>query len=450
MKLRDKDLLAIGPLVMILTILAVGLVVFYQAYTLPQQMREKIKEDYLEAKKNDLRGHIKMATKAIMHLYKPGSILTNDEAKEEAKKILTNLRYSEEDGYFFGFQLDGTAVFHPFLRDWIGQNKWDYQDQNGKFVIRDLIKAAREGDGFEEYIFRKPSVVDDEGRSKLAYVVVLPELDFVLGTGTYQDDIDSFLNGIEVAVSNYIRNSMAWIALIAFLGLLILSFAQRRIGEIVALSDITTKLHDNVKQESAFIIREIGNKLENSNELSDVSGDLYLLKKIDASAQRSLKWMRAFIAGEDPNNLALVDRLNEVIECFKEREENIAVNFSPSNELGTQLNNLSETKKSVLTEIATEALNNIGAHVKGVTLVAIQLQVNVCNVILSIQNDGAGFEPGNAQRGTGLNTMEKNIKKIGGTFHVASSPSKEGATITVTVPLSHNIGSYLLCLMKRQ
>ncbi len=38
MKLRDKDLLVIGPLIMILTILAVGLVVFYQAHTLPQQM----------------------------------------------------------------------------------------------------------------------------------------------------------------------------------------------------------------------------------------------------------------------------------------------------------------------------------------------------------------------------------------------------------------------------
>ena len=102
-------------------------------------------------------------------------------------------------------------------------------------------------------------------------------------------------------------------------GLLVLSFAQRRIGEIVALNDIATKLHDNVKQESAFIIREIGNKLEKSNESSDISNDLYLLKKVEASAQRSLKWIRAFIAGKDPNNLALVDELNEVIEYFKER-----------------------------------------------------------------------------------------------------------------------------------
>jgi|GEM_PF-5891603 len=449
MKLRDKDLLAIGPLIMILTILAVGLVVFYQAHTLPQQMRDKIKEDYLEAKKVDLRGHIKMAKRAIMHLYGPGSVLTNDEAKEEAKKILTNLRYSEEDGYFFGYTLEGTTVFHPVKKDWVGKNKWDYQDENGKFVIRDLIMAAREGNGFDEYIFKKPSIIEDEGRPKLAYVVVLPELNFVLGTGVYRDDIDSFLNGVDAAVSGYIRTSMIWIALIAFLGLVGLSFAQRRIGEIVALSDITTKLHNNVKQESAFIIREIGNKLEKSNELSDVSSDLYLLKKVEASAQRSLKWIRAFIAGGDPNDIALVDRLNEVIECFKEREEKIAVCFSPSNELDIQLNNLLETKKSVLTEITTEALNNIGKHAKA-TLVGIQLQANACNIILSIQNNGAGFDPGNVQRGMGLNTMEKNIKKVGGKFHIASSPSEEGTTITVTVPLNHNIWGYLLCLMKRQ
>ena len=121
----------------------------------------------------------------------------------------------------------------------------------------------------------------------------------ILGTGVYLDDVDSFLNGIDTGVSSYIRVSMIWIALIACLGLLVLSFAQRRIGEIVALNDIATKLHDNVKQESAFIIREIGNKLEKSNESSDISNDLYLLKKVEASAQRSLKWIRAFIAGKD-------------------------------------------------------------------------------------------------------------------------------------------------------
>ena len=99
MKLRDKDLLAIGPLIMILAILAIGFVVFYQAYTLPQQMREKIREDYLEAKKDDLRGYIKMATRSIMHLYGPGSVFTADEAKQKAKEILTNLRYGEEHGW---------------------------------------------------------------------------------------------------------------------------------------------------------------------------------------------------------------------------------------------------------------------------------------------------------------------------------------------------------------
>ena len=176
MKLRDKDLLAIGPLIMILAILAIGFVVFYQAYTLPQQMREKIREDYLEAKKDDLRGYIKMATRSIMHLYGPGSVFTADEAKQKAKEILTNLRYGEEDGYFFGYEFDGNTILHPVKKDWVGQKqKWGHQDKNGKYVIQDLIKAAREGDGFDEYIFKKPSIINDEGRPKLAHVVVLPD-----------------------------------------------------------------------------------------------------------------------------------------------------------------------------------------------------------------------------------------------------------------------------------
>ena len=435
MKLRDKDLLAIGPLIMILTILAVGLVVFYQAHTLPQQMRDKIKEDYLEAKKVDLRGYIKMAKRAIMHLYGPGSVLTNDEAKEEAKKILTNLRYSEEDGYFFGYSLEGTTVFHPVKKDWVGKNKWDYQDENGKFVIRDLIKAAREGNGFVEYIFKKPSVIEDEGRPKLAYVVMLPELNFVLGTGVYRDDIDSFLNGVDVAVSGYIRTSMIWIALITCLGLLVLSFVQRRIGRIIEQKEIGDDLHDKALQEMIFIIKEI--------EIKNPSTNLELLAKIESSAQKALGWTRDIIDGKDPSNLSLIEGLNKVIE-----EKGLFVHFSTPEENEFRLNNLSKIKKTALTKTAREALNNILKHAQIASQVDMKLEVNACNIILSIQDDGAGFNPDKIKRRSGLNIMKQRIKAVGGKFHITSSPV--GTIITAIVPLNHNIWNYLLCLINRQ
>ena len=449
MKLRSRDLWVIGPAVLILTVCAVGWVIYLQASKLPQQLRAEIRFDYLESKKNELKGYIKLAENAIKHLREPGLAISVDEAKTEAKRILSNLKYSEEDGYFFVYDFSGKNIVHPVKKDWVDQDKWNYQDKKGKHVIRDLITTARERDGFDEYIFHKPSAVDDvDGRSKLAFVVELPDWEWVLGTGIYLEDIDNFLDGTDTEVLNYIHVSMIWIAGIALIGIAGLSFSQRNIGKTLERMRIGADLHDQVKQDLVYVIRELNNKLEQPGEF-ELSKPKEFLETIRDPAQHALDWIRIIIDGKDPNNLALIDGLKEIKKNF-EMKERILVNLVSEQRAEACAESLSNQKRMAMLKVANEALNNISKHAAA-TRVNLQLQVDACNIVLSIHDNGIGFDVGHVKSikmGLGLSGMEDRIRAIGGRLTIDSSD--QGTIIKAIVPQNHNLWSDILCLLKHQ
>lgn len=453
MGLGNRNLLLTGPAVFALTVCAIGWVIYQQASKLPQQLRAEIRSDYLESKKNDLKGYIKLAENAIKHLREPDLEISNEDAMKEAKRILSNLRYSEEDGYFFVYDLSGKNIVHPIKKDWVNQNKWDYKDKEGKYVIRDLIMAARkasrgEGDGFDEYIFHKPSVTDDMGgRSKLAFVIELTDWEWVLGTGIYLEDVDNFLDGTDTEVLSYIHISMVWIAGIAFIGMMGLSFSQINIGKTLERLRIGADLHDQVKQDLAYIIRELNNQLHQPGEVI-LSNSRGFLEKIRDPAQHALDWIRIIIAGKDPNNLVLIDGLGELKRNFEMREQ-VRVTLSRTHKAEAYSKNLSKEKRVAILKVVNEALNNI-RHAAA-TRVDLQLQTDECNIILTIQDNGVGFDVNHVKSvkmGLGLGSMEARIQRIGGELVIESSDS--GTTVKATVPQNHNLWCYVLCLLKHR
>lgn len=453
MKSGNRNLLVTGPLVLVLTVCAIGWVIYQQASKLPQQLRAEIRADYLKSKKNDLKGHIRLAENAIKHLREPDLEISIEEAKKEAKKILSNLKYSEEDGYFFVYDFSGKSIVHPIKKDWVNQNKWDYKDKEGKYVIRDLITTARkaargEGDGFDEYIFHKPSVADDiADRSKLAFVIELTDWEWVLGTGIYLEDVDNFLDGTDTEVLNYIHISMIWIAGIAFIGMMGLSLSQRNIGKTLERLRIGADLHDQVKQDLAYIIRELNNQLHQPGEVI-LSNSREFLEKIRDPAQHALDWIRIIIAGKDPNNLILIDGLGELKRNFEMREQ-VPVTFSKTHKAEAYSKNLSKEKKAAILKVVNEALSNI-RHAAA-TRVDLQLQTDECNIALTIQDNGVGFDVNHVKSvrmGLGLGSMEARIRRIGGELTIESSDC--GTTVKVTLPQNHNLWSYMLCLLKHR
>ncbi len=94
------------------------------------------------------------------------------------------LFYSDNSGYFFIETLDNAWVVAHINHDIIGTSRYDVQDENGKYFIRDMVQTVKyAGYGFVDYYRKNPSTDDTE--RKLSFVTSIPEAYWFIGTGFY-------------------------------------------------------------------------------------------------------------------------------------------------------------------------------------------------------------------------------------------------------------------------
>jgi NO-binding membrane sensor protein with MHYT domain/two-component sensor histidine kinase len=87
-----------------------------------------------------------------------------------------------------------------------------------------------------------------------------------------------------------------------------------------------------------------------------------------------------------------------------------------------------------LFRIAQEALNNIAKHARA-TRIMIELHVAGTECVLSVSDDGAGFDPqALLQRGHGLTMMRERAQSVGGHLEVRAAPGK-GTEILIRMHL---------------
>ena len=120
---------------------------------------------------------------------------------EIAKRIVRDARYSsapdkKDDGYFFADTAEGYCEVHYNPAN-EGTMRWDLQDQEGTYLIRNFITRGNEGGGYTEFYFGK---MGDEGGSylKRGYTLKYEPYGWYITTGNYYEDIDAIIAGIEM------------------------------------------------------------------------------------------------------------------------------------------------------------------------------------------------------------------------------------------------------------
>lgn len=91
-----------------------------------------------------------------------------------------------------------------------------------------------------------------------------------------------------------------------------------------------------------------------------------------------------------------------------------------------------------IVRIIQESLTNVRKHARATTA-RVSVQRNDGQLVVSIGDDGAGFNPEATSRGEfpkfGLTTMRERASSIGATLDVDSAPGN-GTTVRFTMPLS--------------
>lgn len=436
----------LGIVPLVAAIGAMGGLLWLQAQSLEREQARLQEEALLAVKREDLRHYTQLALTSIDHLYATGR---NDAATMQAAQQILRVMNFGEDGYFFVYDLSGRNLVHPRLKHLEGRDLRDLQDEQGVYVIRELIARALEGGGFQRYQWNKPST--GKSTPKLAYAVLLPRWGWMIGTGLYLDDIDAAASRMRSSLVDSMRKTLIGFGavgivaiLFVFAGGMILNISEQRLADrkmrlladrvVVSQEEerarVSRELHDNICQllvsikyqfelaahrvglhapGSGYFDKEIGSLSRAIGEVRRISHDLRPALLDDLGLPAALELLGSELAVRTGLKVSVSARLRSVAVSQQQAVESF--------------------------RIAQEALHNVEAHSRA-SHVQLVLSEEAGSLCLCITDDGCGFDVqqviGNKDRGIGLSNMRQRAARLGGRFEVRSTP--EGTAVKVWMP----------------
>lgn len=214
---------------------------------------------------------------------------------------------------------------------------------------------------------------------------------------------------------------------------------NRRLGEEAgrgsALEErarMARELHDTVNQQLFVLVMRIAaarRRVEQiGGEAASLVSELDALEELACQAHTQTRelilQLRPVTLGQQGLGAALHEYLNRTASSEEwEVEEDIDLSIS-----------LQVSAEQNLFRIAQEALNNVSKHASA-RKVGVKLVKGEAGVILTVKDDGAGFDRKDGIRPTavGLPGIQERVEALGGKLSITSSPGK-GTEITVTAP----------------
>ncbi len=172
-----------------------------------------------EAKRSEVR-HLTEASTSLVNVFvqqEKAGLLSRAEAQKRALQLLQTVRF-DGSNYFFAYSYEGVALANLNTAI-LGKSRLQLADDRGRFYVQTMIEIARSGQpNFVEYILAAAPGV--RGGSKMAYVVGVPEWQWVIASALYVDDVQAtFWDGA-------IKLAMLFVPLL--LGFLVVAFLMRR------------------------------------------------------------------------------------------------------------------------------------------------------------------------------------------------------------------------------
>lgn len=182
--------------------------------------------------------------------------------EEELKKGLLEKIKNFRDGktsYIYIFDLKGNTLAH--LKDsLIGTNRLKVKNANGKYVVSDIIEfAKKEKSGFLDY---SSGVTPDKGlksNSKISYIRLFDDWNWVIGTGFYLDNLNKYLEETKALSEKRKNEAFNNIIFTALTITLIFIFISFYISRIIANKfkkyriDIKKEIENTIEKEKLLI-----------------------------------------------------------------------------------------------------------------------------------------------------------------------------------------------------
>ncbi len=209
---------------------------------------------------------------------------------------------------------------------------------------------------------------------------------------------------------------------------------QKQITEAVILAqekertEIGKELHDNVNQilgASNLYINTAMTDDEMRQELLERSTELV------SSAINEIRKISKSLITPGLREIGLIESIEDIIDDMKMAKYDMLIELDLQNIAEDQIE---DRRKLTLFRIVQEQLNNIVKHARA-TRVLIRLSVESAFIVLTIADNGVGFDVGRHRKGVGITNIISRTELFNGRVDIQSAPG-EGCTLSVSVPMT--------------
>lgn len=216
--IRTKMMLFIG-LSLLLIMLILGAITLSQLNTLQTKDSENLRNELLIKEKEGLQNATHVMAQVLSQSVAEWRALALPEEEIRQRLAQENREIGFGDlGYFFIYDTSGNTISLPPDPALEGTNRWDLQDSEGTYLLREFVNLAGSGGGFLDYVYENPSTKEKEG--KISYAEMIEGTDYLIGSGTYESVVNET---VERAIKDVtaIKNHTKRLLLIVFFACLV-------------------------------------------------------------------------------------------------------------------------------------------------------------------------------------------------------------------------------------
>ncbi len=394
-----KTKISVITLIPIVVLAVVLMSIFWILLANNLETQLKASETHLvNLKKTELKSYMELSMSSVKDIISDPNLNT-DEAQALVQRHIQALAY-DGSNYIFAYDEDGNRIALGSNLEGIGQNFIQVKDAAGNYTVRDLISAARDGDGY--YFYSWPRLAGGKPVPKLSYNIWLDDWNWAIGTGFYIDDIEKQLGLMRENAESKMRQIITIGTIVSICFPLAMIFLIRILANraLQPLDNVTKKLIEIGSGQGDLTVRldsmsddEVG-LLSNSFNLFVEKIHNIVKNVLDASesvrgAAQSIDKRNVEINGQlsdqSMETEMVASSMNEMVASAVEvasNAENVSKTASEASEQSqsakTDLNDSITRVQRLATEVASsaEAINDLESNVNDI--------VSILDVIRSI------------------------------------------------------------------
>lgn len=336
LKSIKAKLIALVILPVVISVVATTIVTINLTYKNGQKNIENFEQSIINEKQELLKNEVLTLVSMSNGIVK--STQTLQEAKEKIIQLASDARFLNGSGYFFAYEKKSDGYYFGFhgTKKQLNGTKTNIEkpDIKGFAFRKALIDSSNDDGKFVEYYYKKPNT--DKIIKKMAFSKIIPELNWIIVTGIYVDDIEKKVQKIEAEIEQNVTDLITFMISIILVILILLTIIVSYISNVTLIHPLAV-FEEGLLSFLKFLNKETTDAKEIEATTKDEIG------RMTHSINENIVKIKETIAQDD----AVISNVSEVVASVSSGHLNSKVNAqtnnSTINELTHNLNQMIES-----------------------------------------------------------------------------------------------------------